>query len=112
MDRNIKNAQKSCCLKCKSPLDQEMEILSDAGKVVLKCDVGFGNTLYIRGQGAGLSWSKGCALKNIGTSEWVFEPDHPFTDCEFKVLINDVQFEKGDNHRISYGDVIQYTPLF
>jgi hypothetical protein len=31
-----------------------MEVLNDAGKVVVNFDVGFGSTLYIRGQGAGL----------------------------------------------------------
>jgi len=112
VDKNLKDAKKSCCHKKKCIHEHELEILNDAGKVVIKFDVGFSNTMYIRGQGAGLSWDKGKALKNLGPSEWVWEPDHPFTDCEFKVLINDMQFEKGENHHISYGDVIQYTPSF
>jgi hypothetical protein len=57
-------------------------------RVVVKYDVGFNNAIYIRGNGANLSWDKGILLKNVKPDEWVWETDLAFTKCEFKVMIN------------------------
>lgn len=85
-----------------------------ASKAVIrvKYDVGFGNQLYIRGQGPGLSWMQGVLLTNVGIDEWVWETSHSFTHCEFKVLINDIQYEVGENHLLPPGAVVQYIPRF
>jgi hypothetical protein len=83
-----------------------------SAKVTIKYDVGFGNNLYIRGQGADLSWSKGIALKNTRANEWEWETTSTFTKCEFKILINDENYETGPNHIITYGSTVQYTPHF
>ena len=61
--------------------------------------------LAIRGQGAGLSWDKGVALKNLSADEWVWETDASFKDCEFKVLLNDQRYEEGENHRLKKGKI-------
>jgi hypothetical protein len=82
------------------------------GRVVIKYDVGFNNSLYIRGRGAGLSWDKGELLKNISADEWVWEPSVAFNECEFKVLINDASYEGGENHHLAPGAQLQYTPAF
>lgn len=81
-------------------------------RIVVKYDVGFSNALYLRGKGANLSWDKGVLLKNTRSDEWVWETDVPFTNCEFKVLINDEQYEIGDNHPLNCGATVQYTPKF
>jgi len=81
-------------------------------RIVINYDVGFSNALYIRGRGANLSWEKGVVLKNIKPDEWVWETRTSFTTCEFKILLNDKEFEIGDNHLLSYGTTIQYTPKF
>lgn len=81
-------------------------------RIVVKYDVGFSNSLYLRGKGASLSWDKGVCLKNLKADEWVWETDAPFTNCEFKVLINDSQYEIGENHRLTCGANIHYTPKF
>lgn len=81
-------------------------------RVVVKFDVGFGNGLYIRGSGAGLSWEKGILLRNHKADEWVWEPSFPFATCEFKILINDKIFEAGENHPLTFGSSIQYRPKF
>lgn len=75
-------------------------------------DIGFGNTLFIRGSGAGLSWEKGIPLNNVKGDEWLWETKNPFNLCEFKVLINDQSYEQGDNHILSYGEELNYTPVF
>lgn len=81
-------------------------------RISIKYDVGFNNTLYIRGNGGNLSWNKGLPLKNIKADEWVWETNLGFPSAEFKVLINDRQYEIGDNHKITGGAEIQYTPKF
>lgn len=81
-------------------------------RIIVKYDVGFTNAIYLRGEGANLSWNKGIMLKNIKADEWLWETDTPFTKCEFKVLINDRQYELGENHKLQCGTSFEYTPSF
>jgi hypothetical protein len=83
-----------------------------ASKVEVQCDVGFGNALYIRGSGAGLNWERGIALKNTASDLWTWETDCAFDSCEFKLLLNDVQYETGENHFLVFGNTVRYTPRF
>ncbi len=85
---------------------------SQGTKVTIKYDVGFKNALFVRGRGANLSWEKGIQLKNTRADEWVWEPETPFTHCEFKILINDAHYEHGENHHLNNGMKILYTPHF
>lgn len=81
-------------------------------RIIVKYDVGFNNSIYIRGKGANLSWDKGVLLKNVKNDEWVWETDAPFATCEFKVLVNDKHYEQGENHHLHSGANISYTPKF
>lgn len=81
-------------------------------RVIVKYDVGFSNNLYLRGSGANLSWERGVPLKNVSADEWVWETDIPFSSCEFKVLVNDKDFEAGENHILKSGATLRYTPNF
>lgn len=96
----------------KSLLKNKKASPNEPARVVVKYDVGFNNTLAIRGNGAGLSWDRGAPLKNVGPDEWVWETSAPFTDCEFKVLINDQNYECGENHHLGPSAKFQYTPSF
>jgi hypothetical protein len=91
---------------------QEISKSEKITRIQIKCDVGFGNFLTIRGQGGELSWEKGLQLKNISTDDWLFETNKSFTEIEFKVLINDSLYENGPNHMIEHGNQIQYRPKF
>ena len=79
-------------------------------RIVANVDVGFGNWLTIRGQGAGLSWDHGIALKNEGPSEWSWEVKAS-GKIEFKVLLNDALWERGGNH-VFGGSSISVVPNF
>lgn len=81
-------------------------------RITVKYDVGFNNQFYIRGKGANLNWDRGTPLKNIKSDEWIWETDTPFSQCEFKVLINDKNYEIGDNHYLTQGSSVVYTPRF
>jgi hypothetical protein len=81
-------------------------------RIIVKYDVGFNNSIYLRGTGADLSWERGIMLKNVKSDEWIWETNIPFTHCEFKVLINDRQYEMGENHRLQCGTSFEYSPNF
>jgi hypothetical protein len=101
--------------KKKKITPKEKEMVSprkEATRIVIRFNAGYNNNLFIRGSGAGLNWEHGVMLKNIGPDEWVWETTLPFSDCEFKVLINDEQYESGENHHIDDGNGVQYTPSF
>jgi hypothetical protein len=81
--------------------------------IIVKCNCGFPNNLYIRGEKIpGLSWTKGILLKNAKVDEWRWETETPFTSGEVKVLINDKVYEKGNNHKIECGTTSTFTPSF
>jgi hypothetical protein len=75
----------------------------------VRYDAGFGNTLYIRGQGSGLSWERGIPLKNTAPDRWEWCGCGP---CEFKLLIDDASWEDGPNRRIGSGEKQIITPKF
>ncbi|MFI0434435.1 MAG: hypothetical protein ACH350_01730 [Parachlamydiaceae bacterium] len=81
-------------------------------RLTIKYDAGFPNQLYIRGKGANLSWDKGHLLKNIKSDEWMWETDDHFTNCEFKILINDELYETGENHHLTSGHSLLVNPCF
>lgn len=94
----------------KSPVSTEKR--KGVTRVTIKFDVGFNNHLYLRGKGANLSWDKGIMLKNTKPDEWVWETEVPFSQLEFKALINDNVYELGDNHTVKNGASLHYTPKF
>ena len=85
---------------------------SETSRVEIEYDAGFGNRLYIRGEGALLSWEKGAPLTNTNANHWTWETKAPFNSCRFKILINDVQYEVGENHTLTYGGTVRYKPNF
>ncbi len=74
-------------------------------------DVGFGNTLYIRGDGPGLSWEKGVPLDCLSDDKWSIAIEHaePFV---FKVLLNDLTWSAGDDYTAAPGAILDFTPVF
>lgn len=51
--------------------------------------IGIGNKLHIRGEGAGLSWSKGIALQFVSIGRWRWETDKATEPVTFKIYKND-----------------------
>lgn len=82
-------------------------------KVIIHCDVGFGNTLFIRGDIKPLNWDFGQRCENINANTWQFVMERPVSGCvEFKVLLNDTIWESGSNHVVRVGNTIEITPAF
>lgn len=80
--------------------------------IIANVDVGFGNTLYIRGEGAGISWDKGTALKNDSPYEWSFCTNAAKSGITFKFLINDEAWAEGDNLTVTAGGTSVSSPVF
>ena len=112
----IKSPKQYTTNTTKNPVSSQDSLFYDKKdhktKITIKYDVGFPNQLYIRGKGANLSWEKGQALRNTKNDEWVWENESTFSQCEFKVLINDKQYETGENHHITPGSTVIYSPRF
>ena len=81
-------------------------------RIVIVFDCGFNNALFLRGQGGDLNWEKGVMLKNLKANEWVYETAEPFHHLEFKVLLNDQQYETGPNRVLDPGATVRYSPSF
>jgi hypothetical protein len=76
-----------------------------------KMDVGFGNQLFIRGEGPGLSWSKGEKLTCVegNTWRWMTSGDEPLI---FKLLLNDEIWSSGENLEAVPGAKVELVPTF
>lgn len=80
--------------------------------VVATIDVGFGNTLYIRGDGPGLSWDRGIMMDCQADDRWewsTYEAKAPFM---FKVLINDEIWAEGTDNTALPGKQNGLSPTF
>jgi hypothetical protein len=75
------------------------------------CDIGYGNGLFIRGSGGGLSWDRGFPLHNIAHDQWIWETSSADV-LEFKLLINDEKWENGGNHFYQSGSSMSLYPSF
>ncbi len=83
---------------------------TNSTKVIAQIDVGFGNSLYIRGNGAGLSWDQGKLMSwSDGAWSWTSPAKG---NVEFKVLVNDQTWATGENLTVKSGESIYFVPQF
>jgi len=80
--------------------------------VEARIDVGFGNSVFIRGQGAGLSWEKGLPLSCIDKSAWVWSTKQADGKVVFKLLLNDQVWAQGQDLFVEAGKKIEIVPVF
>ena len=85
---------------------------AQAALVKAKIDVGWGNGLFIRGQGSGLRWDKGEPLACVDGSTWVWANAQVREKVEFKLLLNDQVWSDGPNLVVEPGKRIEVRPSF
>jgi len=100
-------AKKAVAPKAKIPAKKALKT-----SITARVDVGFGNQLYIRGAGAGLSWEKGLQLENVSSYEWAFATTKAKSAVTFKFLINDELWAEGDNIIVAKGATSISSPVF
>jgi hypothetical protein len=77
-----------------------------------RIDVGYGNTLYIRGEGAGLSWDVGLSLNCAAAGLWTLALPAAGRPVTFKFLINDREWSAGENLMVAPGVTATFEPAF
>lgn len=75
-------------------------------------DVGFGNALFIRGEGPGLSWEKGCPLECVADDKWIITLGELTKPINFKFLLNDQTWSAGADYVIEPGQSLTLEPVF
>jgi hypothetical protein len=81
-------------------------------EVAAKLDVGWGNALFIRGQGDGLSWDKGTPLACADSSTWVWSTRRAKGRVVFKLLLNDQVWADGSDYFVEAGQHLEIVPAF
>jgi hypothetical protein len=76
-----------------------------------KIDVGFGNTLYLRGEGTGLSWTQGVPLTCVDGKTWKWTGESR-EQLKFKLLLNDQIWSQGEDLVATPGQTLEISPAF
>jgi hypothetical protein len=101
--------------KSRSAKSQPSETQSPTEPITIiqaKLDVGFGNSLFIRGQGGGVSWDKGCSLDCVDGPAWIWSTKQAKDKVVFKLLLNDQVWAKGEDVVVEAGQKIEIVPVF
>jgi len=96
-----------------APAPAKTSIVTAAAPITIeaKIDVGFGNKLFARGQGAGLSWDHGIPLECLDSQTWRLIV--PAKDkLQFKLLLNDSVWAQGEDVVAAPGKKVEVTPAF
>ena len=80
--------------------------------ITAKIDIGFGNALYLRGEGPGLSWDKGTLLECTGDDTWAITLTGATRPVVFKFLVNDLSWSSGPDFLVEAGSTSVITPSF
>jgi hypothetical protein len=81
--------------------------------IIANFDVGFGKSLYVRGEGPGLSWNQGVLMECVAPDQWkatlAGESVRPIL---FKVLIDDLAWSAEGDFSVVSGESVTITPVF
>jgi hypothetical protein len=100
--------------KPKAPAKKAAPAASSAKTTMVhaKVNIGWGNTLYIRGEGAGLSWDSGIPMDCKGDDAWSWSSKNVQGRIVFKFLLNDEIWSVGDDLSASAGSTTTCYPSF
>lgn len=80
--------------------------------ITANVDVGFGNSLTLRGEGAGLSWDKGIRMECVADDRWTLTLGESARPIVFKFLINDQTWNVGGDYTVVPGSSATLRPTF
>jgi hypothetical protein len=83
-----------------------------ATTIIAQIDIGFGNILYIRGNGGGLSWDQGLAMGNATADQWRITLGKTTKPVTFKFLVNDLTWSAGEDYVVEPGSTVTLVPTF
>ncbi len=86
---------------------------SSLSTIRVKCKVPPGRTLFIRGEGGpGLKWDAGLRMTYMGEDVWEIGLKGITKSALYKVVLDDKEWESGDNHTIMGGKTAEHQPRF
>lgn len=80
--------------------------------IAAQIDIGFGNALYIRGEGAGLSWDQGLLMDCVNDAKWQVTLGESARPIVFKFLVNDLSWSAGEDYTVAAGSSLTLVPTF
>lgn len=83
-----------------------------ATTITATIDIGFGNALYLRGEGAGLSWDRGVLMNCVANDCWSLELSESARPLICKFLVNDLTWSAGEDYTVAPGRSVTIVPAF
>jgi hypothetical protein len=121
MKKTSKTSPKPAPAKKSAPVVRKAPVAPAVKKTAAKAvvttisahiDVGFGNLLYVRGDGPGLSWDRGLQMQCVADDGWSLVLSESSRPVVFKFLLNDEVWSTGEDYTAKPGAVTVFTPLF
>jgi hypothetical protein len=100
--------------KTESPVKKKTVTSKEPPATIIfaKIDIGFGNHLYIRGEGPSMSWDHGAAMDCVGTGLWTTTIKNAAIPVVFKLLVNDLSWSTGPDFVAEPGQSLTIDPSF
>ena len=109
--RNTKGAKAAAKPARKAPA-KKPAVKTTRTTINAQIDVGFGNALYIRGEGPGLSWDKGLVMDCVADDQWIITISDATVPVVFKFLLNDITWCVGNDYVVEAGGSAALVPVF
>ncbi len=85
----------------------------EAAEIHVHYDTGFGNSIFIRGDGPDLNWNSGNSASWTAGNDWVYTTSASAGGFEFKPLVNDQNWSTGGNYVVPDGNsIVHIYPFF
>ncbi|MBS0649835.1 MAG: hypothetical protein JSR93_01615 [Verrucomicrobia bacterium] len=114
------NARKGAAPEVKTPSTPVIESSSIAASsqpiplptlITIQYPARLGEHLYIRGEGSGFTWGQKVPLISVDANTWQLR--QPMQgEFKFKILLNNEEWETGNDHPANGGDAVSATPVF
>jgi hypothetical protein len=95
-----------------APTPAHAKVSGAATTITARIDIGFGNTLFVRGEGPGLSWDRGVAMDCAADDVWSITFPEAGGQVIFKFLVNDLSWSAGSDYVVPAGKSVEFTPSF
>lgn len=107
----VKKAVKKQAVAVKKPATKSV-VSRRKTVITAKIDIGFGNTLFLRGEGPGLSWDVGVPMNSEGADTWTATVSGAKSQVIFKFLVNDISWNAGEDYVVDPGSTVELAPTF
>ncbi|MSU67211.1 MAG: hypothetical protein CK548_00365 [Opitutia bacterium] len=105
-------AKKKPAARAAAPAVKVVAAKAVVATITAQIDIGFGNALYVRGEGAGLSWDHGLLMNCVSNREWQCVLGESARPIVFKFLVNDLSWSTGEDFSVTAGTNATLTPTF